>query len=134
MKYWCLIALWTLTVGAHARKPAVEDFIGIESEASPVNPAGTETLYNFSTEISRFEEAPVEVTVVRTTPSAIAPQTQPTNWTLSPWWAVAAVLLLPLTAWRLVMRKVEELPTADNVTLLAAHRAKKKVEEYKKAS
>ena len=134
MKHWCVIAVLALTVGAHARKPAVEDFIGIEPETSPVNPAGTEALYNFSTEISKFEAAPVEVTVVQANANTVAPQSQANGWSLSPWWAVTAVLLLPLTAWRLVMRKVEELPPVDNVTELAIHRSKKKVEDYKKAS
>lgn len=132
MKSLYVIALLALSVGAHARKPAVEDFIGIEPESTPTAPVGTETLYNFGTEISDYKEAPFEVTVIQTNSTAVAP-VQASGWSFSAWWAVGAVLLLPLAAWRLVMRKVEELPVANNVTELAAHR-RKKVEDFKKAS
>ncbi len=48
---------------AQGRKPAVEDFVGIEVEEPEKAPQGTEVLFNFEKDISQFKDNKSEVTV-----------------------------------------------------------------------
>ena len=51
-----LIFVFTLSATLHARKPAVEDFVGVESEGYEKTPKGTEVLFDFGNQL-----APVQV-------------------------------------------------------------------------
>lgn len=44
---WFVFILGLVTLNTYARKPAVEDFIGVEPESYKTTPPGTETLFNF---------------------------------------------------------------------------------------
>lgn len=121
-----LLGCLLISTGVSARRPAVEDFMGVPPESEPVAPAGTEVLVNFADHLDVHKDAPR--VVVR--PGG-APAEAATGFTLSPWWALLAVFLLPLATWGLVMRR---MPTdgalPDNVTQLPARRKVSAVDEH----
>ena len=80
--------LLTVSASTFARKPAVEDFVGVESEHYKKTPKGTEVLFNFEKQIQQS-------------------QTQDTsNWSNSTWFgmfALAAFAALPFLMWFSIM-------------------------------
>ncbi len=129
-----LLAALVVTTAAHARKPAVEDFVGIEPEAQDATPAGTQVLFDFGKDVEkRMAGKPAEtVTVVKTAPAAPStPVTQP--WPMGVWLGALMALALPFAAWASIHARMRaEIPTPDNVTPLPTR--KKASEDYKKAS
>jgi len=134
----------SLTVsGSFARGPAVEDFVGIESETPDVTPEGTEALFNFEQDVAKFQNRPAkksEAVIIHHPTSKMGAQTA--SWPLSAWMGVFVVLALPVVTWVLTMRHLkarkyttvstsEALP--DNVTVLPT-RAKTSDEKIRKAS
>jgi hypothetical protein len=120
-----LLGCLLISTGVSARKPAVEDFMGVPPESEPLAPAGTEVLVNFADNLDTLKDAPR--VVIR---PAGAPAEASTGLSLSPWWALLAVFLMPLATWGLVMRR---MPTSgalpDNVTALPARRKVSAAEE-----
>lgn len=134
----------SLTVsGSFARGPAVEDFVGIESETPDVTPEGTEALFNFEQDVAKYQNQPAkksEAVIVHHPTSQMGAQTS--SWPMSAWMGVFVVLGLPVVTWVLTMRhlKARKLTTVstsetlpDNVTVLPT-RAKTTDEKIKKAS
>ncbi len=114
-----LLGCLFLSTEVSARKPAVEDFMGVPPESEPLPPAGTEVLVNFAQDIEGHSISPK--VVIR--PAAAPVAATDVGVGVSPWWALIAVFLLPLATWGLVMRRMpqaEALP--DNVTPLPARR------------
>lgn len=134
-----LATLLTLT-GAYARKPAVEDFVGVESEHPDVTPEGTEALFNFESDVKQYQGRPAQA------PQAVVNQrhsttpTQQTSWPLSAWFGALVVLVLPFITWMLTMRHLKsrqtqaasELPS--NVTQLPSRARTEEKDDIKKAS
>jgi hypothetical protein len=88
-----LVALIILSANTHARKPAVEDFVGVEPETYKVTPPGTEVLFDFNQQVQSIQQPAVE--------------------TQSPWFgvgAIAAFITLPVLLWFGLTRK---MPAAD---------------------
>jgi hypothetical protein len=52
-KFIILALAITLSFSSFARKPAVEDFVGVETETYSETPAGTEVSFNFGNHISK---------------------------------------------------------------------------------
>lgn len=52
-KFLILVLTITLSFSSFARKPAVEDFVGVETEAYSETPAGTEVSFNFGNHINK---------------------------------------------------------------------------------
>jgi hypothetical protein len=52
-KFLILVLTITLSFSTFARKPAVEDFVGVETEAYSETPAGTEVAFNFGNHINK---------------------------------------------------------------------------------
>ena len=138
-----VLAVVLTYVEAHARGPAVEDFVGIESEQQDVTPEGTEALFNFEKDVKDYQNRPAETTqaVIVKKPVAGQNPAQNTSWPLSAWFGVAIVLALPLITWVLTMghlkkraaaRTTQELPS--NVTPLPTRTRTEEKDDIKKAS
>lgn len=130
--YMILLAGMTLA-DAWARKPAVEDFVGIESEQPDLTPAGTHVLFDFEKEVAGHAakspalEAPESrVTVLRSPPQEpqyTAAPVSPEAWPLSAWFGALVVLAMPIVTWGLTMLQLKRQRRRDvalpsNVTVL----------------
>ena len=87
MKNLLLVLLFSLvTLSTYARKPAVEDFIGVEPESYKTTPPGTETLFNFEQNVQ-----------------ALAPESFAEGATFQSSWfglvVIGAFILLPAFMW-----------------------------------
>lgn len=129
-----ILAYSTITL-AQARKPAVEDFVGIEVEESKVAPQGTESLYNLEQDLNQIETS-------KNKPQ-LKPQkkTQESNsWSGMTLFGITVFLGLPLVVWYLVMshfKKKASIENASNIAVLEKYRQereKKSEENIKKAS
>lgn len=129
-----LLLVSTLTF-AQGRKPAVEDFVGIEVDQPQVLPQGTESLYNLEQDINKIEankkgasQAAPEATVAS---EPFAPSTII---------GISIFLGLPLVIWFLIMghlKKKASLESASNIEVLEKYRRereKKNEENIRKAS
>ena len=47
------VLLFSFTVSAQGRKPAVEDFVGVETEGYKKTPKGTEVLFDFGNQVDK---------------------------------------------------------------------------------
>jgi hypothetical protein len=112
------LVVFTLTLPfAQARKPAVEDFVGIESETPDVTPQGTEALFNFEQEVTAHSERPVQPVIRYAETSKTQSSSQ---WPLSAWFGIATVLGLPFATWLLTMRHLKKAQTTATTTAPAA--------------
>ncbi|MBY0518625.1 MAG: hypothetical protein K2P81_17070 [Bacteriovoracaceae bacterium] len=137
-----LAIVLTLSGAAHARKPAVEDFVGIESETPDVTPEGTEALFNFQDDVKEFAKKPNQpAQAIVQQKNISSPKTTNGSWPIATWLGVLVVLALPFVTWMLTMRHLKTAsttatPVADlpsNVTPLPV-RETKKDDDIKKAS
>jgi hypothetical protein len=123
---------------AQGRKPAVEDFVGIEVDQPEGTPQGTEGLFNFEKAIDKFEHT-------KDSPSGIAPvvntKTQdPSDLTTA--LVIAFMLGLPGMIWFFMMsnlRQKAKIESASNIEVLEKYRrerqeAKKAEEAFKKSA
>lgn len=144
MKLGLTLILVMLSLSVAARKPAVEDFVGIESETPDTTPSGTESLFNFSSEVKEFQKGRPQQPVVRYAQqqAPLAPATPSTSMAL--WLGIFFVLGLPMLTWAVMATHLKKREQAlagtglDNVTDLAAKRAEKQAQtnsdDIKKAS
>lgn len=118
---------------AQGRKPAVEDFVGIETEQTEFVPQGTESLFNFEKDLKETKK------VIKTAPAKTAIIETPINYT-STFFAFAFVLGLPLVSWLLVLQHLKRKATiesASNVEVLEKYRKErqfKQKDQSKKAA
>lgn len=125
----CLL-LFSAVSFAQGRKPAVEDFVGIEIEEAHVTPQGTESLYNLEADMNRLEEKkknpPAKITAEITAPAK--------PWSKSTLFGISLVVGLPLLMWLMVMshlKKKASVESASNIEVLEKYRKERerKVEE-----
>lgn len=132
----CLILLSIIAV-AHARKPAVEDFVGIEVDEVEATPHTSDVLFNLEQDMSKLESsrnAPPK-------PQATIVETEK-PWSAFSMLAVVMGLGLPTFIWLTIMshlRKKASLESASNLEVLEKYRkereiAKKSEETISKAS
>lgn len=120
---------------AQGRKPAVEDFVGIEVEQSEITPQGTESLYNLEQDLNKFEAKKKE-----TVKEALPVIAESKNWSMTTIFGISLVLGLPLLVWLMVMshmKKKATLESASNIEVLEKYRKereKKSEANIKKAS
>lgn len=127
-----LLVVTTLSF-AQGRKPAVEDFVGIEVDETSLAPQGTEGLFNFEKEITTYAQD--------------GKSGAKTHWVSAPtsstssFMGLAFLLGLPALSLFLVMnrfRQKAKLESASNIEVLEKYRKereeKKAREEFKKAS
>jgi hypothetical protein len=130
----CLLLLSALS-HAQGRKPAVEDFVGIEVEEAEVTPQGTESLFNLQQDITNIEAR-------RTTPKKEEFKTKVPEQLISSQVIAAMVfaLSLPLAVLLMLMARMKKkasLESASNIEVLEKYRKekeKKMDEATKKAS
>ena len=123
---------------AQGRKPAVEDFVGIEIETPQTTPQGTEGLFNFEKDIGEYQKVKDNTAkLVKENPA-----TETTNNNLSATAAVLLILGLPGLMWFLIMNQViqkAQLESASSIEVLENYRKEKEAnkktqEDYKKVS
>ena len=138
MHFRLLIAATFLSLSvsaAHARKPAVEDFVGIEiSHLEPANPQGADTLFNLEKDLIKHEEATRSGPVKLQAPPSEA-------WSLVTIMGMIVGLGLPMLTLFLVMnhmRKKASIESAANIEILERYRKerelKKKEEAFRKSA
>lgn len=129
-----ILLISTLTY-AQGRKPAVEDFVGIEVSEEKVTPRGNETLFNLEQDISKIE-AEKDKPLVKKAPVA----TSPSGLGALTIMAITLGLTLPALVWFMVMshlRKKASVESASNIEVLEKYRRdreKKTEDSVKKAS
>lgn len=130
----CLLLIST-TSFAVGRKPAVEDFVGIEFEEKQVAPQGTESLYNLEQDIQRIESQPKKQKETR-----IGQSQKQESWGMKAIFGISLALGLPLIIWLLVMshlKKKASIESASNIEVLEKYRRereKKGQEKIRKVS
>jgi hypothetical protein len=129
------LVLYSGIAMAQGRRPAVEDFVGIEVEESKVTPQGTESLYNLEQDLQQIEinKNKPQATKVKATPVS-------KSWSGTAILGITLFLGLPLVVWYLVMshfKKKASIESASNIAVLEKYRQereKKSDENIKKAS
>jgi hypothetical protein len=141
MTYFHIFALALMMViqvdYAQARKPAVEDFVGIEVDHPEDAPQGTEGLFNFEKDIDKFQNKQVQIAPTKTFRSAES-QSPNTMMLLT----VALIFSLPAMIWFLMMHNLRQkahAESASNIELLEKYRkereeARKSPDDYRKVS
>lgn len=132
----CLIFL-SITAVAHARKPAVEDFVGIEVDEAEATPHTSDVLFNLEQDMGKLEDSRKAPPKPQAT---IAEANKP--WSAFSMFAVVMGLGLPTFIWLTIMshlRKKASLESASNLEVLEKYRkeresAKKSEESVSKAS
>ncbi len=129
-----------LSLAVEARKPAVEDFVGIDMEHPEATPQGTETLFNFEKDIKDYKSEP-------NAPAKLgSPQTGAANspFSLKNILTVTFIFGLPALIWFLIMQNLRQkakVESASNIEVLEKYRREKELarkaqdeEELKKVS
>lgn len=123
---------------ANGRSPAVEDFVGIETEHMEKAPQGTESLFNLEQDIQKIETVRNDK---RVAPTPQLPEAEtPTG--ASTLFGMFFLMSLPILTWMLVMNHLRQKATresASNIEVLEKYRkqrelAKKQEEEIRKVS
>lgn len=131
-----VLLIITTTSFAQGRKPAVEDFVGIEVDQPQVLPQGTESLYNLEQDLNKLEARKTNPTK-QAPPAEIVPK-QPLN--ISTVFGISIIFGLPLVVWFLVMshfKKKASLESASNIEVLEKYRKereRKSEEKIRKVS
>lgn len=123
----CLVLFSTVSF-AQGRKPAVEDFVGIEVEEARVTPQGTESLFNLQQDIKLIEAQKTK------TPAPEVTQEAPYSLAPSVVFSISLALGLPMIVWFMIMahlKKKASLESASNIEVLEKYRKEreKKVQE-----
>jgi hypothetical protein len=125
--------------GEVGRKPAVEDFVGIEIEHPETTPQGTDSLVNLEKEIQTIS---AEAYTLKARKKSIQTRPETITWSVTNTMAIVVFMGLPLISWLFVMnrlRKRASIESASNVEVLEKYRlqreqSRKKEELTKKAS
>ena len=133
-----MLLIITQVAFAQGRKPAVEDFVGIEVDQPEGTPQGTEGLFNFEKDIDKFEHTKGSSSGVVT---AVNTKTQDSS-DLTTALDIAFMLALPGMIWFLMMsnlRQKAKIESASNIEVLEKYRrerqeAKKAEEAFKKSA
>lgn len=138
--HFCLLTIGLLLLSNFAfsqgRKPAVEDFVGIEVE-QPESPPGSETLYNLEQDMNKVQlshDAPPKMQLNKLNPP------QESNFGIASFFVVLLVMGLPLVSWLFVMNRLRHKATEEsqsNIKVLESYRKNReqlKKSEDKKAS
>lgn len=121
------------------RRPAVEDFVGIEIEHPDTVPQGTDSLENLGKDIQTIH---AEAYTVKKTPKTLEPSSTLPEWSLVNTMTLVLIIGLPLFSWLMVMNKMRKrasVESASNVEVLERYRrereqARKKEDAGRKAS
>lgn len=125
---------------AYARKPAVEDFVGIEIEHPEGTPQGTEGLFNFEKDINHFEQNKNTTAMKEIKETPVAAETTKGGFTTV--MGIFFLLGLPAAIWLFMvnnLRQKAHIESASNIEVLEKYRrekqeARKAEEKFNKAS
>ncbi len=126
--------LYSSLIFSQDRKPAVEDFVGIEVEESKVTPYGGETLFNLEQDVGKIQSPNRKKAFV----GKITSQKKVINPLI--FLGITITLGLPFMVWYMVMshlRKKAHQVNASNIEILENYRKnlqRKNEENLKKAS
>ena len=126
---------------AYGRKPAVEDFVGIEVDHPEGTPQGTEGLFNFEQDMDKYEIKKIEpVQIPKTFVDVQSEGPSALTTTL----AILFIIGLPGMIWFMMMnhlRQKAQIESASNIEVLEKYRqerelvrSQKKDNNIKKAS
>ena len=118
------LSLFSIATSLFARKPAVEDFVGVESESYFDVPKGTEVIFNFNKHIEKLKQNENKVS----------------NTFIA--FSIFAFICLPFFMWFMIsgqksnnnLIKTNENTSIKNVTNLDDFRKDVKEESHKEAS
>lgn len=116
-----LILITATTSFAQGRKPAVEDFVGIEIDQPELTPQGSEALYNLEQDIKKIETTKGRPALKTTSPS----NSVSSIWNLSLLVGISLLLGLPLMLWLLMMGHLKNkasIESASNIEVLEKYR------------
>jgi hypothetical protein len=126
---------------AHARKPAVEDFVGVEVEQ--VESTGNGPLVNLENDLQKIEivQATAPMVIEVKAPEGRV-QVESTSWSTTALIALIFILALPVVAYLIVvghLRQKASIEAKSNVELLEKYRkerekTRRQEEEQRKAS
>jgi uncharacterized membrane protein YciS (DUF1049 family) len=132
----CVVLFTTISLSfAQGRKPAVEDFVGIEVDQGEVTPAGSEVLYNLEQDLQKINDQKNKAA-----PKATLAVAESKAWSMSTIVGISFFLGLPLMIWLIMMsylKKKASVESASNIEVLEKYRKdrEKKLEEnIRKAS
>jgi hypothetical protein len=133
---FCLLILnFAFAINSYARKPAVEDFVGVESQDYKETPKGTEVIFNFGQHIQKFKQE-----------SPINNKSQKSTDKLSGAFGILAIfsfIALPFLVWfgitttKQTKRHLPSKPvskSSENVANLSDYRSTNDKDDQKKAS
>ena len=124
---------------AQGRKPAVEDFVGIEVEEAAENatPHASEALYNLEQDLNKIHE---NKTAEPAKKIVSAPAPTQTGWSATAVIGLSLLLGLPMLMWLMMMnhlKKKASVESASNIEVLEKYRKereKKSDESIRKVS
>ncbi len=115
-----LISLLVISFTASARKPAVEDFVGVEPETYKATPPGTEVLFNFDQNVQEFQDQ--------------KPQNAVDNTAQPPWMGLVvfgAFLVLPSLMWFALAGKQKKTTAVANTNATTTEHNVHNLEDYR---
>ncbi len=115
------------TALAQGRKPAVEDFVGIEVD-QPQTPAGSESLYNLEQDMQEVKVS--QATVPKKNINQISEASSAPALGLTTLFAALLILGLPLLSWIFVMNRMRSKATqenANNIEVLENYRKNREI-------
>ncbi len=131
MKILLILSLCcVVSFSSWARKPAVEDFVGIETPEPEVIPQGTEALFNFDKDIAQ-KDLPRKAVIKNIEHVPVANFEEKSTFPWAGLMGLLTLLALPLASWFTTSKKIDE--TLSPVSTLDDYRKKDK-ENIKKAS
>lgn len=130
------VLLFSQTSWGVSRKPAVEDFVGIEVDHPETTPQGAESLVNLEKDIQTIEASAYTVKSVPKKPTFM-PETPAEPWSATNAAALVLLLGLPLFSWLTVMHRLKKrasLESASNVEVLERYRRERELARNREAS
>jgi hypothetical protein len=106
-----LLILFSQFSYAQGRKPAVEDFVGIEVEHPESAPQGTENLFNFEKDMDQYQNAVTSSDQKLTS----APMTSNNSNEVFRYFGVVLLLALPAVLSLLVMKRMKNKAREENL-------------------
>ncbi|MFL5784021.1 MAG: hypothetical protein ACJ76H_05370 [Bacteriovoracaceae bacterium] len=138
----CVLLISSTLAWGVDRKPAVEDFVGIEVDHPETTPQGTDSLVNLEKDIQTIHAE--AYTSVKSSPkkTEFSSSSVELPWSMTNIVSVFMIMALPLFIWFVVMnrlRKKASVESASNVEVLEKYRrdreqARKREESERKAS
>jgi hypothetical protein len=131
------LLLTSMSAYTQGRKPAVEDFVGIEMEqVEKATPNASDALYNLEQDLNKIDDKKNK----SSQKIASTPISSPTQWSTTAMVGIALLLGLPMFVWFMVMNHLKKkayIENSSNIEVLEKYRKEReqKIEDsIRKAS